>query len=178
MRQLILMRHAEAAHAGIGQSDFDRPLTDRGVQGALGQARLLLENKLLPDKILCSSALRTKTTWDVMRGPLADALPFDFETCLERGLYNASHLEIIKAIRETSDNVDNLLVIAHNPGIYEAALMLAEPAEGQSASHITMRLQEGYPPAAMTVFALNGRNWLETSNAQMTVQNFWPPRGG
>lgn len=173
MRQLILMRHAEAANPGIGQSDFDRPLTDRGVNGALAQAQQLLDHKILPDKVLCSAALRTKTTWEVMRGRLADSLCLDFENCMERDLYNASLATIVGFVRNTSDSVDNLMIVGHNPTIFETALSLAEPMEGRTPSPIAQKLQNGYPPASITVFSLNARSWLEVSHNTVTLQHFW-----
>lgn len=176
MRQLILMRHAEAAHTGIGQSDYDRPLTDRGVQGALAQARLLSEHKILPDKVLCSAALRTKTTWEVMKSHLGDSLCLDFENVFDRSYYETNAAGILSAIRHAGDHIDNLMVVGHNPTIFEAALALAEPMEGQPASPIALRLQNGYPPAALTVFEVSARNWFEVNNTNATLRQFWTPR--
>ena len=62
MRHLILLRHAHAEPASTGQADFDRPLSPRGLAEAEAAGAWLAEQSLLPDRVLCSPARRTRET--------------------------------------------------------------------------------------------------------------------
>ena len=55
------MRHAKSSH-DIGGSDFDRPLSRRGVNDALRIGSSLLADGLLPDHLISSPAKRTRQT--------------------------------------------------------------------------------------------------------------------
>lgn len=176
MRHLILMRHAEAGFAGVGQNDFDRPLTERGIQSVLSQAKILRDHKILPDKIICSPALRTKTTWDVLHSQVKDHLSIDFQIDTPQSLYNASTAHITELIRGTYENVDILCLIGHNPGIHEITMSLSEPISGQPHSPLAMKTHASFPPATMAVFDFHGRNWFEASHKTLTLKHFLPPR--
>lgn len=62
-RRLIVLRHAKATHKP-GFTDVDRPLTARGLRDADAAGEWLRDRELIPDLVLCSSALRTRETWD------------------------------------------------------------------------------------------------------------------
>ena len=58
-RRLILIRHAKAADPE-GVEDHGRPLSDRGRDAAAEIGRWMAENRLLPDEIVVSDAMRTR----------------------------------------------------------------------------------------------------------------------
>ena len=60
-RELLLMRHAEAAGAEPGLGDHGRPLTRRGRRAANCVGRWL-EGEGVPDRIVSSTAERARTT--------------------------------------------------------------------------------------------------------------------
>ena len=66
MRELILLRHAHAEPATTGQSDLDRPLSPQGLAEAEAVARWLKEQGLVPDRVLCSPARRTRETLEAV----------------------------------------------------------------------------------------------------------------
>ena len=68
MRDLILLRHAHAESAGIGQDDIDRPLSRQGLAEAEAAGKWLKAHNLLPDRILCSNARRTRETLEQGNG--------------------------------------------------------------------------------------------------------------
>ena len=61
MPTLIVLRHAKAA-SGLGIPDIDRTLTDRGRRNATAAGAWLRANDLVPDRVLCSIAARTRET--------------------------------------------------------------------------------------------------------------------
>ena len=70
MRELILLRHAHAEPATTGQSDLDRPLSPQGLAEAEAVARWLKEQGLVPDRVLCSPARRTRETLEAVLGAI------------------------------------------------------------------------------------------------------------
>ena len=176
MRHLILMRHGEAGFSGVGQSDFDRPLTDRGLQNIVSQARTLQDHKLLPDKVICSPALRTRTTWDVLHGQLKSHLSIDFQLDTPQSLYNAAVSHVYDTIRGVSDNIDILYLIGHNPGIHEMVIRLSDPVPGKQHSPLAIKAQGTFAPGTMAIFDFNGRRWFEASNTNMTLRHVISPR--
>ena len=62
MRELILLRHAHAEPARTGGADLDRPLSPEGLAEAESAGRWLRDNKLVPDRVLCSPSRRTRET--------------------------------------------------------------------------------------------------------------------
>ena len=66
MRELILLRHAHAEPAVPGQADFDRPLSAEGLAEAEAVAAWMRDKALVPDRVLCSPARRTRETLDAV----------------------------------------------------------------------------------------------------------------
>ncbi len=77
--------------------------------------RLLLEEKLVPDAILCSTAARARETAEEVK----EASGFAGEVGFSRALYLAGSGEILAAIRTVSPATGTAMVIGHNPGIEE-----------------------------------------------------------
>ena len=62
MRELILLRHAHAESAAAGQDDRDRPLSRQGLAEAEAAGRWLKEHGQVPDRIVASTARRSRET--------------------------------------------------------------------------------------------------------------------
>ena len=65
MPGLLLFRHAKSDRAGFSGDDFDRPLNKRGVSDARRMGGLLAGADQIPDRVLCSTALRARTTLEL-----------------------------------------------------------------------------------------------------------------
>jgi phosphohistidine phosphatase len=148
MRRLILFRHAKTeAEAPSGQ-DFDRRLTERGQSDAALMARLLADQGLAPDKVLVSAAARAQETWAAMSAAFPQA---GAET--QAQLYNASADTLITAAEDEIE-AETVMIVAHNPGLHDAALRLSRGA--RSAGAWRRRLEEGLPTATAAVFTFDG----------------------
>lgn len=119
MNTLLLMRHAKSSHADANLSDHDRPLNRRGNRNAPQMADLLREKECIPDKVVCSSALRTRQTADLM-APILNC-PVE----VRQELYLAP-VETIETVVNSYRALSCLLVIAHNPGIEEFAYWVTD----------------------------------------------------
>lgn len=115
-KTLILMRHAKSDWYSGESSDFRRPLNKRGKQDAPRVGAWLGEFIEVPELILCSSAKRTRETLD---GVVSSA-QWDTnttQTLFADDLYLASTSTILSQISEAMGQHDNVMVVAHNPGL-------------------------------------------------------------
>lgn len=126
MKRLTLMRHADAQWKDPDVADFARPLNRRGNGEAEAIARRLGELQLIPDLIMTSPARRAAQTAETVVRELA-LIPRSLQ--YEEGLYLAGAAEILKLVRGIGPLVPHLMIVGHNPGISEAANLLAPSAE-------------------------------------------------
>jgi phosphohistidine phosphatase len=118
MKTLYLIRHAKSDRSDESLSDYDRPLSKRGMKDAPLMGSKLLEKGIYPDLILSSPALRAKTTAIAF----AQALSYPSESIrFEHDLYACDVQTILSIIRDVSDSVDTLMVFGHNPEFTECA---------------------------------------------------------
>lgn len=164
-RRIVLLRHAKADWNEA--SDHERPLAERGRVDAPVAGRRLAETGIGFDLALCSTAVRTRETWKLA----VHALPQRPRTVYEDRLYEASLGELIALVNETSDEVSNLLVIGHNPGMHGLADALAGEAEGDALSRMT---RTGFPTSAFAVLTFNG-SWKSVEHGVARLVDFWTP---
>lgn len=111
-RELLLLRHAEASWP-VDTEDFFRPLNEAGRQAALQVGQWLWEQQLIPDAVLCSPATRALTTAQLVCQQIAISDSF---INYDRQIYEANSFKL-QHILKTSDCVQRLLLIGHNPGM-------------------------------------------------------------
>lgn len=168
-RTLILMRHAQA-DSGWGVKDFDRPLGKQGTAEAPEAGQWLVETGILPEMVLCSSALRTRQTCTWVSSSLGERAP---TASLSDRLYEASDREVLAEICATPERVRSLLVICHQPAVQELAMRLSAPDSDMDA---VMDLSAGFPTAGLAVFRLSG-SWVELDGADAQLTHFRSLRG-
>ena len=126
MKRLTLMRHADAQWKDPEVIDFARPLNRRGNNEAEAIARRLIELQLVPDLIITSPARRAAQTAEAVARELS-LLPRSLQ--YEEVLYLAGAEDILKLVRAIGPLVPHLMIVGHNPGISEAANILAPSTE-------------------------------------------------
>lgn len=162
-KQLLLLRHAKSSWREPGLSDHDRPLNGRGRRSAPLIGRHLVKQGLQPDLVVCSTALRTRETWNLVAETLGQAPP----PCEFHGdLYEAEPGKILRTIRRVPATVQRLLVIGHNPGMELLARSLAD-ARSERAS--LTRLQAKYPTAGLALFDLGATGWAALEKARLVA---------
>ncbi|WP_045742561.1 SixA phosphatase family protein [Actinoplanes rectilineatus] len=124
-RTLILLRHAKAETPGT-LDDYDRSLTERGESDADAAGAWLANERLRPDLVLCSSARRTRQTWQAAAIALSQGAPGGVapEVRYLDELYLCGRTEVLDALRTVSDEVRTVLVVAHNPTVSEVSALL------------------------------------------------------
>ncbi|MGV3540224.1 MAG: SixA phosphatase family protein [Rufibacter sp.] len=126
MKNLLVMRHATAAEKEAGQQEIDRELTLFGERQAGEVGLWLKEQQLVPQLVLCSPAVRTRSTLQQVQEAFGKAVPVHFEEVL----YHGTEREMKYLVQEVHEDIDTLLVIGHNPTIaFFAGLLLHEAEE-------------------------------------------------
>lgn len=124
MKRILLMRHAKSSWDQPGQIDKERPLNPRGQDAATAMSAWLPEQQLLPQKILHSPAVRTTQTVDILLeswlslGHAIEREPID-------QLYLGPPQAIMETLGQTPENVETVLLVAHNPGLEELIAYIA-----------------------------------------------------
>jgi phosphohistidine phosphatase len=164
-RVLQLLRHAKSSWRDGDLADRDRPLNARGHRaGRLLTAHFAREAP--PDLVLCSSARRTRETFDHIAGAYAAPPP----VLMEDGLYLGGAQAIMRRIEAVPDSVETLLVIGHNPGLHELAAALAR----HGARRDRGRLAAKFPTGALASFRLAGR-WEDIAHAPLALTSYVTP---
>lgn len=164
MKQIYLLRHAHAETHGLGFTDFDRPLDERGQEEAKAIARHLHTQGIKFDFVMCSAALRAQETFEPLRPIIGtDAIE------ISENFYNISEDKILDHLREVSDDRQRILYIGHNPGIAFSVLKFAKT--------IPNFLMEGVTPGTLTGLQFPLDKWvdLEWGEAEL-IDVFQPSR--
>src|SRR5450631_2444347 len=125
MLTLTLLRHAKSSWEEP-LDDFDRPLAPRGKKAAPEIGAALAARGLRPDLILCSGALRARETLGLVIEDLGAPAP---EVIYDDALYMAAPGTLLKRLHGIAsapqrDAPRHVMLVGHNPGFEELALML------------------------------------------------------
>lgn len=129
--------------------------------------RKLVDSGIVVDLALCSTAVRTHETWKLA----VHEMPKRPKTVYEERLYEASLGELIALINETPDEVRNLLIIGHNPGMHALADALSASAAGDTLARMT---HGGFPTAAFAVVEFSG-SWKGVEHGVGKLIEYWTP---
>lgn len=153
MKKLIILRHAKSSWENVNLSDYNRPLSKRGLMNAEQMGKFLLAKEGIPDLILSSSSTRTYETAKIA----AQEIGYDIDKIrTDRQLYLAWVNEIINAIITIPDNVQKCILIGHNPGFTDLV------------NYFGVKL-DNLPTASAACFEFDTNSWKKISknNAQL-----------
>lgn len=169
MPRLLLLRHAKSSWPDPGQADGDRPLARRGRRAAERMAALIAgRTDLVPDRILCSPARRTRETL----APLLTRLGNAKQVLIADELYEPEGGEYLDTIATSGGTIERLLVIGHNPAIQMTALSLINSGSKNAA----LQLAAKFPTAALAIIDLDVAGWSEIRPKTGCLVDFIRPR--
>lgn len=153
MKRLLIMRHGEAQDAVIGGDDKIRKLTRKG-RGDMQRLHLrLLGDGLMPEFALASDAQRTQATLKEVTGH-----EFTGPVAFSAALYNAEARKIIDEAQALDDKYGTVLIVAHNPGVYQAVIDLTKADE---QSGLMKKIGNNYKSGTLTVFECPIEKWSD-----------------
>ncbi|MBV8184116.1 MAG: histidine phosphatase family protein [Hyphomicrobiales bacterium] len=168
MKRLLLLRHAKSDRpTGVG--DHERPLASRGREDARRMGAYMQGEMLLPSLALVSTAVRTRQTWDLLVQGLGRVPELRFD----RRIYDAPASRLANVIAETPDELGEILLIGHNPGLADLAHRLV----GHGDRYALARMRTKFPTAALAVLDLAGEVWRELADGSARLDRFVTPKG-
>jgi phosphohistidine phosphatase len=166
MHALHLLRHAKSSWADQTLPDHDRPLAPRGLRDAKRIADHLRRLGIAPDLTLCSTARRTRETLALIRPALGDTA----SVRLESELYGATAETLLERVRAVPEDVASVMLIGHNPGLHDLALLLASTGAGLE------RLAAKFPTAALATLALPAATWEQLDRGGAVLDAYVVPK--
>jgi phosphohistidine phosphatase len=159
VKTLLILRHAKSSWDDSAVDDHERPLNARGEKDAPRMGRLLRTERLLPELIVSSDALRARRTAEAI------AAVTNAQLLLDSRLYHASAAEVLEALlSDVQRDVATVMVVGHNPGLEELIAQLT----GE---------REVLPTAALAQIELQVERWsdLRPSTPGILV-GLWRPK--
>ena len=158
MKQLFLLRHAEASWDDPSASDFERKLNARGRLDASRVGEFLRKRGIEFDLIVSSLAVRARETVELALA----AGEIDCELRFDERIYAANIDRLFGVVEDFDERANSVLLVGHNPGIQE----LLEALTGESPSA---------PTAALAGIELDIKAWrdvrlvAQTSPGRLTL---------
>jgi phosphohistidine phosphatase len=144
MKRLYVLRHAKSSWDDASLADFDRPLNERGKEGAPFMGNVMRERGYLPDVVLASPAKRAEKTAMLAAG----AAGFAGEITFVEQIYEASPQTLVKVMSNVDDRANSAMIVGHNPGM-EGLIRLLTGAS------------EAMPTAGLAVIDLEIEKWSD-----------------
>ena len=113
MKSIILFRHGKSNWYANYSKDIDRPLNERGIKSAKLMGKYFAKINQIPEKTICSTALRAKRTAELaMRGG-------NWKSSLEfnKKIYDGSAELLFSILQRQSSKLNMICLIGHEPCI-------------------------------------------------------------
>jgi phosphohistidine phosphatase len=161
MKTLLVLRHAKSSRDDPALDDCDRPLTARGERDAPRMGRLVRDEQLAPDLVVCSDAVRARQTAEAM----AEAAGYSGTILLEHRLYAAEAGDILAVLRDVVEpDLGTVMIVGHNPGLEDLVSALTG-------------FREDLPTAALAQLALAIDRWSDIDpRTRGKLVRLWRPK--
>ena len=166
MRTLTLLRHAKSGWDAPVARDFDRALNARGRKAARAMGREMRRLDLGFDLILASPAARVTETLTELAQGYGGAVGTRFD----ESVYLAPVETLLALVRAADDAVERLLLVGHNPGLAELALLLG--TGGALDDQVAFK----YPTGALADLDFAGARWRDIAAGTGRLTRFIRPR--
>ena len=170
LKRLFLLRHAKAQPADGSTEDFDRTLMLSGMQDGAVMARYLSNNDYTVEKNICSSSAPTTQTAELVLHELVADIEY------REALYLAEPAKIVAAVRAAPAGVSSLMVVGHNPGLEEAAAVLAREPVRRKERARHEALEEKFPTCALAILDFDVGRWRDVMQGTGRLVEFVRPK--
>ncbi|HKN82880.1 MAG TPA: histidine phosphatase family protein [Pyrinomonadaceae bacterium] len=159
MRTLYLLRHAKSSSSDGSLRDFDRPLKRRGREAAEQIGMRLGMEKLNEPLVICSPAVRTRETADLV----LQSAGLRADERFDERIYEASLRDLVQVVAEIPDERQIAILIGHNPGMEELLTFLT----GESRR---------IPTCALAKIQLEVESWKDMNAGEGSLELLITPK--
>ena len=156
MKTLLILRHAKAVSKDPSLSDHDRPLDKFGKNDALHMGKLMKDKDIIPSFIISSTALRAKTTAEIV----AKGCSYQGDIVINQSLYEAKPKDYLLILNTLTDKYNSVLIVGHSPTVEDTIQMLTD-----SADVITI------PSCVLSHLSLSIEKWSYLSKSKVEQHN-------
>ena len=168
MLTLSLLRHAKSSWDTPGLEDFERPLAERGEDAAPRMGAFMKKHAIAPQLILCSAAVRTRQTLDLVLPHLAGTPAVAYED----GLYLAAAKTLLARVRGIDAGITHAMLVGHDPGMHELAMDLAGSGDAEALAALARR----FPTAGLAVIGFKASAWSKIGSRKGRLELFVTPK--
>ena len=123
------------------------------------------EHGVRPQLVVCSDAVRAQQTLQGVLPSLGDPT-----VSVEATLYAAAAETLLARVKALPEEVDEAMLVGHNPGLMDLLLLLAAPGDlGEQA-------QENLPTGALAELQISVKCWADVSPSTARLTEFVLPR--
>ena len=159
MKTVLLMRHAKSSWKDHKLKDIDRPLNKRGKKDVPFMGQILADKELVPQMILCSPAVRARSTADMV----VENCGYQGEITYVDSFYLAEPAVYASALCSLPDEIERVMLIGHNPGMEGLLQILSGEVES-------------LPTSGMAYLVLPIKHWNELDGAgHGDIIELWRP---
>jgi phosphohistidine phosphatase len=148
-------------------ADEERPLAERGRNDLPLVAKFAATRGLMPTLALVSPSQRTRETWELFAAAFDPPPRHRFEP----RLYSAPVERLLQLACATSETVQTLLMIGHNPGLEDAARVLI----GAGDTDALIRFGGSMPTSSLALIELAG-DWASIAPRTGRLEVFVTPK--
>ena len=172
MRRLMLLRHAKTETNAPSGRDQDRRLDERGRRDATEIGAWIARHPPFPDFVQVSPAVRARQTWELVQEAMKEHAPAPQVEFLPE-LYGADPAQMLQTIRTASvTDPRHLMVVGHNPGMHELALMLT--GSGDAAGR--QAISDNLPTSGLLILDFDTDDWNEVAFRRGKLVLFVSPK--
>jgi phosphohistidine phosphatase len=159
--ELHIIRHGKSSWDYSHTADYDRPLTEKGIDNVALMAKRFFGNYALPGLILASPANRALHTAIIYARELH--LPYSLLQ-LSEVIYNSDEEGVLSLIHETPPIVKRLMLVGHNPAFTDLA------------NHFLLQKIENLPTAGIVTLTFRAPDWAAITAGNIVNEIFDYPK--
>lgn len=159
MKTLYLLRHAKSSWKDKTLADIERPLNRRGRKASESLGDFLRKQKIVPDLVLSSSAVRARQTAEIV----LETARVSTELRFDERIYEAGSNRLLAVVRQIEKSKQAVLLVGHNPGLEEFLNLLTGDAEIM-------------PTGTISKVVLKGSDWASTGLKGGTLEWILKPK--
>lgn len=170
-KTLYLLRHGKSSWGDSSLADIDRPLNKRGRKAAKRMGKELARRGWLPELVLCSTATRTRETYQRFSKGMENSAPGTApEAALDERLYLAAVGTLLDRAQALDDRFASALMLGHNAGLQEFAVALSAGGE------IRDKIAAKFPTCALAVIGFDSDHWRDLAWGEGRLEAALYPR--
>ncbi len=167
MINLLLLRHAKSDWNSHNGKDFERDIQKKGELRTEKICKFLNDNGVIISKVLCSTALRTVKTYEIIFKSYKNRFNVKF---LDE-LYHATADNILEILRKQK-NEKSVMIIGHEPSLSELVRVMSNTVKDNSHFDAI----NSYVTSGLCSLSFKVTNWEDISKKNSEFNFYIKPK--